>query len=69
MASELGLMMESLVTFAGRFLTSRANALYRDEEAHSIGKFFSVFYISSEDMSPQYAADKFIDGYKHSVNL
>lgn len=43
--------------------------MYRDEEAHSIGKFFSVFYISSEDMLPQYAADKFIDGYKHSVNL
>lgn len=43
--------------------------MYRDEEAHSIGKFFSVFYISSEDMLPQYAADKFIDGYKRSVNL
>lgn len=43
--------------------------MYCDEEARSIGKFFSVFYISSKDMSPQYVADKFIDGYKHSVNL
>lgn len=43
--------------------------MYRDEEARSIGKFFSVFDISSKDMQPQYAADKFIDGYKYSVNL
>lgn len=43
--------------------------MYRDEEARSIGEFFSVFHISSKDMLPQYAADKFIDGYKHSVNL
>lgn len=43
--------------------------MYRDEEACSIGKFFSVFYISSKDMLPQYVADKFIDGYKYSVNL
>lgn len=43
--------------------------MYRDEEARSISKFFSVFYIPFKDMSPQYAADKFIDGYKHSMNL
>lgn len=43
--------------------------MYRDEEALYVSKFFSVFYISSKDMLPQYAADKFIDGYKHSVNL
>lgn len=43
--------------------------MYRDEEALSVRKFFSVFYISSKDMLPQYTADKFIDGYKHSVNL
>ena len=51
------------------FDESCACLMYHDEEARSIGKFFSVFYISSKDMLPQYAADKFIDGYKYSVNL
>ena len=51
------------------FDKSCACLMYRDEEARSIGKFFSVFYISSKDMLPQYVVDKFIDGYKHSVNL